>query len=54
MMNIEEFMLGYQAAWEGRDPLRSTAGSTAGCGTTFAGSRCSVARIWWHSLPQPA
>ncbi len=21
---------------------------------TFSGNRCSVARIWWHSLPQPA
>lgn len=20
---------------------------------TFSGNRCSVARIWWHSLPQP-
>ena len=20
----------------------------------FSGDRCSVARIWWHSLPQPA
>lgn len=21
---------------------------------TFGASRCAVARIWWHSLPQPA
>ncbi|MDH5328903.1 MAG: nuclear transport factor 2 family protein [Aquincola sp.] len=21
---------------------------------TFSANRCSVARIWWHSLPQPA
>ncbi|MFO1265719.1 MAG: nuclear transport factor 2 family protein [Rubrivivax sp.] len=21
---------------------------------TFSGERCAVARIWWHSLPQPA
>jgi hypothetical protein len=21
---------------------------------TFSGNHCSVARIWWHSLPQPA
>ncbi len=21
---------------------------------TFRGGRCAVARIWWHSLPQPA